>query len=183
MGEPLVKQITEEFQHGTSVETVKGDKYTRTWFLREADSYRAEAFNILLMAYYMHIAVSEQRPFDKDEDLLVGSRDEEINHMINHLLDGGLELFVPRSEIKETVEGLQAFRTILEIRRKVDKEQLEIPNQQETQELFGKIGNALSGIRAGIILHGWQAILYRYEIAQKLNELRQEFGIDDKTEG
>ncbi len=184
MGEPLVKQlaqsITEEFQRGTSVETVKGDKYTRTWFLRKADSERMRAYDILFVAYHLQIALQQQRsPEELAIPFPVKVIDERINHMINHLLNGGVELFVPSSEVTKTSEGLKAIKTLLEVRSKVDSQEIEPPSQQETEELLAKIRNTIGGIIAGAILQGSEAIRSRYEIMQKIQELRARFGIND----
>jgi hypothetical protein len=101
----LAKSITKELKQITPTKTGKDNKDKRNRFLRRVDTYRAEAFDILTMAYYMHLAMSEQRPFDKDKDVLTGSNDEKVDYMINHLLDGGIESFVIPSETKKPLRA------------------------------------------------------------------------------
>jgi hypothetical protein len=183
MGEPLVKQlaqsITKEFRRTTLTDTIKGAKYTRNQFLRKADAYRMRAFDTLFLAHTIQLAIHGQKPPGK-QSKDTRSDDERINDLISSLPKEEIHFFVPEEYVEETFEGLKAINNLLEIRKKVDSGE-EPPNQKETKKLFATVDDTISGILAGVILQGWNAILYRKDMIQKLKELRESFGIKDDS--
>lgn len=185
MGEPSVKQlaqsIVEQFRRVASSDIKKDDKYTRDQFLRRTDSYRARAYDVLFITYHLQMALQNKRLAveEEDGDFLQKTMDERIDYFLGNLLSGGIELFVPPSEVSRISECLKALMSLLDIRNKVDSREVEPPDEQEAEILFDKLHNALGGIIAGVVLQGSNSILYRYEIMQKLEELRAKFGIED----
>jgi hypothetical protein len=105
--------------------------------------------------------------------------DERIIHMINYLLNGGVELFTPPVEVERIAGNMEAIKALLEIRRKVDDTESELPSQQDMEELFTKVGDVLSGIIAGVVLVGWQSILSQIRISQLVEGLKAEYDIKD----
>jgi len=170
----LSKLITEDVQPISSLEINDKEKYTRNQFLRKADAHRLRVFTTLFLARPIQIALKEKRPFNKEDMASYwgsGNIDDKINYMVSQLLNGGVELFTPPSEVAEISEGLKSVKDLLEIRNKVNNKEIAPPDQQEAEELFNKTSNAIRGIISGVTLIEWQAILYQVEMMQKIKEL------------
>jgi hypothetical protein len=171
----LAESIAEQFQLVPSshdLEDIKKADPARIRFLRTADYYRSCAYNVLSIAFMFQIAILEHRK-PTAADISSGSTDDQIGHMLKHILDGGVKLFVPSEEVARITEELKDIAKLLDLCKSVDSKEAEVPSEQETNQLFGNVHSGLGGIWAGIIINGSQAFIAQQNIMQMLEEWKK----------
>ena len=172
----LAESITEQFKLmplPNYIEDINGVDSARIKFLRKADIYRYRAYDILSVARTFQIAIREGR-MPELEDMGSGEIDDRIDYLLNHLLDGGAELFVPPTELAKTTEELKIIDRLLKLYNSVDGKQADVPSEQESSQLFDNIQSGIAGIRAGIMWYGSQAIVAQSNLMLLLKKWKKE---------
>lgn len=112
--------------------------------------------------------------------------DEKIPNMIKMVLDNGLETVIPiriideksgetRSVITpEIIEGLNQINSLLDLCKRIENNETELPSRLDIDNLFDKIGDALTTLAAGLEVVGAHSILYEYRMTSAIKELEKE---------
>lgn len=184
-GSGVVRELLSSLKK-TEKEGEKDTKYTREEFLRRAYGYRSKAYVLLLMTMLFQIAMREHRAFEVADFAEGDTMDEKIPNMIKRILDNGLDSVFPiriidgksgetRSVITpETIEGLQLINSLLGLSQKIENDEIELPPRLEINNLFHKIGDALSTIGLSLEVVGTNSILYQYRVTSAINALQKE---------
>ena len=194
MDSSSLKLILEELlkqNRASSVSHVDiGDKdntqFTREVFLRKADSLRTYAKTLLQIArMFQKSAIEHEVPLPKGRRSTVDlTTDEGIIETTERFLKDGLKVLfpfeIPRGKsgdqagkiIESTQENLSVLKSLLELRRKIDKKEASLPPKEEADELFNKVEDALDNLRVAIVLFGSIAIVGHYKATTFISELR-----------
>ncbi len=155
-------------------------------FLRRAYGYRHKAYILLLMTMSFQIAIREHRVFEPSDFAEGNTMDEKIPNMIKRVLGNGLETVIPirvideksgeaRSVITpEIIEGLNQINSLLDLYKRIENNEINLPSCLDIKNLFDKIGDALSTLAAGLEVVGTYSILYEYRITSAFKELEKE---------
>jgi len=164
----------------------KDTKYTREEFLRHAYGYRSRTYVLLLMTMVFQVAMREHRAFEPADFVKGNTMDEKIPTMIKRILDNGLDTVFPirlideksgetRSVITpEIVEGLKQINSLIDLRQKIENDEIELPSRPDIDSLFDKIGDALSTIALSLEVVGTNSILYQYRMTSAIKALEKE---------
>jgi len=155
-------------------------------FLRRANGYRHRAYILLLMTMSFQTAMREHRVFEPSDFAEGNTMDEKIPNMIKMVLDNGLETVIPiriideksgetRSVITpEIIEGLNQINSLLDLCKRIENNETELPSRLDIDNLFDKIGDALTTLAAGLEVVGAHSILYEYRMTSAIKELEKE---------
>ncbi len=155
-------------------------------FFRRAYGYRSRAYILLLMTMVFQVAMREHRTFEPADFAKGNTMDEKIPNMIKRILDNGLDTVFPirlideksgetRSVITpEIVEGLKQINSLIDLRQKIEDDEIELPSSLDIDSLFDKVGNALSVIALSLEVVGTNSILYQYRITSAIEALKKE---------
>jgi hypothetical protein len=183
MAKKLSESIEEQFKLMSLHRHLNGTKEidsTRIQFLRRADFYRSRIYVVLSAAHFFHIVIREGR-IPESGELGPDATDGRISHTLKHILDGGVELFVPPEEVAKTIEELRSIEKLLDLYRSVDSKETNVPSEQEGDQLFDNINSGLSGILAGVLLYGSQAIVAQQNVKRVLKELKEEWEVSSES--
>ena len=181
--EKMFSQASEDKLEARSLEGISDAKEE---FLRRAYGYRSRAYILLLMAMIFQVAMREHRAFEPADFAEGNTMDEKIPNMIKRLIDNGLDTVFPivvtdeksgetRSVITpEIVEGLKQINSLLDLRQKIENDEIELPPRHDIDNLFDKIREALSTIGAGLEVVGTNSILYQYRMLNTIETLKRE---------
>lgn len=197
LAKPVLEQLVKQYQASTipaaGVDN-KRTEYSREQFLRRADTYRARAYTILVLARAFQTSILEHRTPEPD-DTGNGSIDERIVYLVEKLIDDGLQIIIPFHIEKDTKENIQPqileettvnlrlLNSLLDLRNKVDNEEIPLPSRDEVDELIDKVADALSTVQVAIAYRGTLAIMYEYEMMSKIKELRAKYLGSDAENG
>lgn len=170
--------------------TEKGDKedkeYTKEEFLRRTYDYLAKAHVLLMLTVSFQIAIRERRSYESADRVEGNTMSERIPKMIQKVLDNGLDSAFPIKSIdKETgeatslitpedAEDVQQINSLIDLSKKIENDEIELPSHLEIDSLFGRVQNAISTMGAGLEVVATRAILYQYSIANAINRLKKE---------
>lgn len=175
-----------ESEVDSTVSIEKDTKYTKEEFLRRAYGYRTKAYALLLLTMAFQVAIREHRAYEPADSVEGDTMDEKIPNLLKRILDNGLDTVFPigvideksgeaRSVITpEIVEGLKQINSLLDLRQKIENDEIELPSRLDIDNLFGKIGNALNTIGAGLEVVGTYSILYQYRMINAIEALKKE---------
>jgi len=155
-------------------------------FLRRAYGYRHRAYILLLMTVSFQTAIREHRIFEPSDFAEGNTMDEKIPNMIKRILDNGLDTVIPiriideksgetRSVITpEIIEGLNQINSLLDLYKRIENNETELPSRLDIDNLFDKIGDALTTLVAGLEIVGTHSILYQHRMESAIKALEKE---------
>ncbi|MFC1991929.1 hypothetical protein ACFLVC_04330 [Chloroflexota bacterium] len=181
-------------------------EHNRTTFLRKADAYRMYAVTILQIARMYQLVIVEHKsplhsPTDEHETnqkapIVSTSINDSILSWSTEILQDGIQNLFPfvfsenqkdpkedpisLKYIKAAESCLHLLPRFLELRAQVDSNELSLPSQEESNDLFDKLSDGLGDIRVAIIMLGSEGILSDYRIRQLMAELKQ--SVEPETE-
>lgn len=175
-----------ELTNGVKSSMISANKDTkdkgqiRQNFLRRADFWRNSAYHVLFIAFYLQDARINHKGINVNA-LIGDTTDGQIRYMVKTLVDKRLEVLFPFTFMKEngqsesfpfaeTIQGLQAMETLLDIRQKVEAHEIEVP--EDADEIFGKVETAMSHLVPGIALLGATISESEYNLRLKFSELQ-----------
>jgi len=168
----LVKTATK-----TVIDTDEGQsEHNRTNFLRRADAYRMYAVSMLQIARMYQVVIvkheiplhspTEEHKTSQNAPIVKTSTDDSILTWSTEMLQDGIQNLFPfvfsndqedilSRNIQKGVEScLRLLPRFLELRAKVDSNELPLPSQEETKDLFDKLSDGLGNIRVSILMLG-----------------------------
>ena len=173
------------------IEAEKDTEYTRETFLRRAYGYRSRAYVLLLMTMVFQIAVREHRPHVPADYVKGNTMDEKIPEMIKRILDNGLDEVFPirlidekgegeRSVITpEIVEGLKQINSLIDLSKKIETTEIQLPSRLDIDSMFDKIRNALSTIALSLEVVATNSIIYQHTMTNAIKALEKEIEQSD----
>lgn len=185
------KIFSQTFEDKLEALSLEGTSDAKEEFLRRAYGYRSRAYILLLMTMTFQVAMREHRAFEPAEIAKGNTMDEKIPNMIKRILDNGLDTVFPirlidekngetRSVITpEIVEGLKQINSLIDLRQKIENDEIELPSSLDIDSLFDKIGNALSTIALSLEVVGTNSILYQYKMTSAIEALKKEIEQSD----
>ncbi|MBA7666732.1 hypothetical protein ES703_74813 [subsurface metagenome] len=163
---------------------------TKEEFLRRAYAIRARARAILSLAHVFQIAIREHRLYEEKDEIEGENYDEKTCNTLKKILDNGLKTLLPIYLVngkggkpkplpwKAIEEKVVLLNRIIELRQKVEKGEIELPERSEINELFDKVGDALGDIFVGLIAIGSQSIISEYRVHKFIEELEKKAELD-----
>lgn len=172
----------------------KEPESARQQFLMKADSYRHVARNILHTAFTFQIAILKRRLAGSKDKIKGNTTDEKIRYLLRKVLDNGTKTILPIMLVDEKTkdikpldwEGiaadLQQLETLLDLRQKILDREIQLPQQDYIDKVFDRVNSALQNIAAGISIMGSAAIIYQYDMTNKIRELKRGLGMEEEEQ-
>jgi len=181
--EKILSLASQDELEASSLEEISDAKEE---FLRRAYGYRHRAYILLLMTMSFQTAMREHRVFESSDFAEGNTMDEKIPNMIKRILDNGLETVIPIRIIDEKsgetmsvitpeiIEGLNQINSLLDLYKRIENNEIELPSRLDINNLFDKIGDALTTLAAGLEVVGTHSILYEYRMTSAIEALKNE---------